>query len=1035
LELADTPWMRWKEVNENYPAAEVGAYVNDDAYSVVVPIYYGSRKPSFDMLTEVLLDNVDFDYPPQAVNDKELFQDGAIQGSQIKYTYKSRDDVYDVRCKIISGSQTGLLAAVWMKDRFPDKERLFKQFFNRVRVSSQMSRSIDDLLLGQEQKTMQANLINSLGLEYHKREKYEFALYYFKLASELLPENGSYLTNCLDSFNRLGSHQDALAFLASHKDGLTDNPEVLSWKAWHFNKADKKDQALACYKKLFAANYKNDEDFDVYVELLAEKKQWEQFEAAFEAYLKHDESLALKLKHAEILQKHGNHEKAIDKLLALQNGLPFKSEIAYALIQNYNAFGQPKSALAVSNKLIENGHRTAGVYYNKGYSEYRLKWYRKAKKSFEKAHELAPNDNGISDYIKHVSSLLGEGNNSSVKRPVKPVAIPELIKGMMASGKVAVENDGFDSYYLNIIRGYSYKRGEHYRQTTYKRIKVLNANGVSRFSTLEIDFDPLSERIYVNNLVVRDPKGDIVSKGNPDDYYVIDKQKAEMATYDQTLFIPVPNLLPGYTIEIASTVERMRAPTAFPFVKNVMGASRPVHFYAVFYEGDSKAICHKPVNTAPPVATKNGLAWIVEDPPIYRWEPLMVHHEVFFPVVLMGSSERRWKQIGQEYLERIKDALASDSQVRTLAKQLVQNATSAPAKVNRLALYVQKNYAYKAVEFGSRGLIPNSADLTIQNKYGDCKDHALLLHQLLHAVSVPSQLALVNTRSRVEPLLPSMDQFNHMIIFIPAETGGRFLDVTDKDIDLTLATPVGLADRAALILEPGKIHFAKIPAYDDNSFVKIKREIEIVNRGDQRIAEHVELSGYVAGFFRNTLKSIEKDGHLDWMQQMGDRYQSALNILSFDVSHLFDNAKPLILDLTYEINGPAFKEMAQSNLKVPCIWEHYYLDERPVKDRRTDFKISYPFMLQSNVVLKAPNGFIVSEFDPIEDGGSGAFGQWRIQIKKTRHACYLDLNCKRVPGVFNSDSYEHYQLMMGNAVQAINRNVFFEPEELTARTN
>jgi hypothetical protein len=37
----------------------------------------------------------------------------------------------------------------------------------------------------------------------------------------------------------------------------------------------------------------------------------------------------------------------------------------------------------------------------------------------------------------------------------------------------------------------------------------------------------------------------------------------------------------------------------------------------------------------------------------------------------------------------------------------------------------------QGIEFGTRGVIPNSAAVTMHRKYGDCKDHAVLLHQLL----------------------------------------------------------------------------------------------------------------------------------------------------------------------------------------------------------------------------------------------------------------------------------------------------------------
>jgi hypothetical protein len=44
-----------------------------------------------------------------------------------------------------------------------------------------------------------------------------------------------------------------------------------------------------------------------------------------------------------------------------------------------------------------------------------------------------------------------------------------------------------------------------------------------------------------------------------------------------------------------------------------------------------------------------------------------------------------------------------------------------------------------------------------------------------------------------------MDQFNHMVVFIPNSGQGRFVDTTDKDLDLSIAAPSNLGGRSALI--------------------------------------------------------------------------------------------------------------------------------------------------------------------------------------------------------------------------------------------
>ena len=55
------------------------------------------------------------------------------------------------------------------------------------------------------------------------------------------------------------------------------------------------------------------------------------------------------------------------------------------------------------------------------------------------------------------------------------------------------------------------------------------------------------------------------------------------------------------------------------------------------------------------------------------------------------------------------------------------------------------NFTYKAIEFGSRGRVPNFTMEIVGNRYGDCKDHSLLFYQLLRAIDEPAELVLVST--------------------------------------------------------------------------------------------------------------------------------------------------------------------------------------------------------------------------------------------------------------------------------------------------
>src|SRR5207237_601886 len=74
---------------------------------------------------------------------------------------------------------------------------------------------------------------------------------------------------------------------------------------------------------------------------------------------------------------------------------------------------------------------------------------------------------------------------------------------------------------------------------------------------------------------------------------------------------------------------------------------------------------------------------------------------------------------------------------------------------------------YKAIEFGRGARIPRAPQEVLRHRYGDCKDHALLLYHLLRNAGTEARLALVRTGSPVRRELPSLDQFDHMVVYLP----------------------------------------------------------------------------------------------------------------------------------------------------------------------------------------------------------------------------------------------------------------------------
>ena len=93
--------------------------------------------------------------------------------------------------------------------------------------------------------------------------------------------------------------------------------------------------------------------------------------------------------------------------------------------------------------------------------------------------------------------------------------------------------------------------------------------------------------------------------------------------------------------------------------------------------------------------------------------------------------------------------------------------------------WVAKNIRYVAVFLGHGGLIPHPADQVLANRYGDCKDHAILMQALLAAVGIQSSTALVNSGSAYTlAIVGIIGPPNHAITYVPSLD--VYVDSTDQ---------------------------------------------------------------------------------------------------------------------------------------------------------------------------------------------------------------------------------------------------------------
>ncbi len=173
--------------------------------------------------------------------------------------------------------------------------------------------------------------------------------------------------------------------------------------------------------------------------------------------------------------------------------------------------------------------------------------------------------------------------------------------------------------------------------------------------------------------------------------------------------------------------------------------------------------------------------------------------------------------------------------------------------------FVQDQVRYQGLEIGTYTHQPHAPSDVYKQRFGDCKDKALLLTMILQQQGIPAYIALVNTsvRSKLAEAAPSAGEFDHAIVAIERGKNYLYVDATDAGQRGELVNLYIPAYGYALIIKPGEdklepvepgfLNATSIEAkldvkYDDSSRLKV----ETTCLGGSADGLRSSLSGYSA---------------------------------------------------------------------------------------------------------------------------------------------------------------------------------------------
>jgi len=253
--------------------------------------------------------------------------------------------------------------------------------------------------------------------------------------------------------------------------------------------------------------------------------------------------------------------------------------------------------------------------------------------------------------------------------------------------------------------------------------------------------------------------------------------------------------------------------------------------------------------------------------------------------------------------------------IAALARQLTAGLPDARARALALSDWVRRNIRYVGVYIGPGGVVAHPPATVLDNRYGDCKDHAGLLGAMLAAVGIGSTGALVNSGNAYQlPATPTLGVFNHMITYVPSLE--LYLDPTAESTAAGYL-PAGVLGKPALLLATGG--FAMTPILQPERS-RTATWFDIGRDGRSRFKVRKTASGASAEPYRKSVRetrAAEREQFVRRMLQgLGQKGQGVFDAgsvdgksdeysLSFSGSseHFIDLPGPSALATTYDFWG------------------------------------------------------------------------------------------------------------------------------------
>ncbi len=513
------------------------------------------------------------------------------------------------------------------------------------------------------------------------------------------------------------------------------------------------------------------------------------------------------------------------------------------------------------------------------------------------------------------------------------------------------------------------------RYTTHQVVKILTERGINKYGDIAIPYQPNSQNIGINIARTIAPDGTIHTP--PDEAYndVTPPGLLSRNLYSDLMWkvISMVGLSPGVCIEYQVTLEDKLENVSvnetwitggYNFQSSELTLATT---YALKLPQDWSIQWKVRNSEIEPQITSNQdgtieYIWAVGEMPALKIEDGMPNINDVTPR-LTYSSIQSWERVYDWYKNLAKDRYTPDEQIMQTVEDLTQYFTTDESKIRAIYDYVARQIRYVGIELGQSAYQPSPAVEVLKKQYGDCKDKTTLLISMLDLVGIRAYPVMLSTSpyGKIDTSLPSLSQFNHMIVAIPKEKDSYiWLDPTSSTCSYE-DLPYSDQGRIGFLIGDFQGIFVEIPVFPaENNKLLSNTELWLNPDGSVKGIIRVTMFG------QNTINprwNYQQIPPSNWNNTFAAELSQLfpnISIESVKFENLNNIEQPLGITLNFGVNNYIRRIKNQILLPLPIDEFTGFADSFSAPERSFPLDLSYPMLIEKTIKIHLPDEWIAT---------------------------------------------------------------------------